>query len=116
MPTPVKLDDCPPPDPSLSTDERRLIGLRQALLDLMRYYSEENWLASWAAGLEVNLWCCAIGRSRRIRWQEAEGLRALAEQAGGWWEWGAAPQPEFVPMQEWLSSFATWERSRGTSR
>lgn len=115
LPTPVELDGCPLPDPRLNKEERRLIGLRQALLDLMRYYSEEVWAAAWSSGLEYDLWRCASGRSRRITWQESEGLSELARLAGGWWVSEGIGTPVFLPMDGWLTRFAAWERRDGAS-
>jgi hypothetical protein len=81
-------------------------GARLGLLGPMTGISEERWCAGWLSNLEFILWRARNGEPSGFEVgsatpRQAELLRLLSEEAGGWWVYEEAG-PVFLPMDEWL--------------
>ena len=81
-------------------------GARVGLLGLMTGLSEELWCAGWLVDLEFILWFASHGDaaatgSRAATPRQAELLRLLSDEAGGWWVYGK-DGPVFLQTEEWL--------------
>jgi hypothetical protein len=78
-----------------------------ALNEAMSAISERYWCAAWLRDLEFSLWAMLGGGPREyglgeVSAEELDGLRRLAERAGGWWRWSDMDEDEvFVPFREW---------------
>lgn len=73
------------------------------LLDRMAEYSEDYYAAGWLIDLEFTIWK-AIQGPNPSRWNRT--TRQLSDQCGGWWSYVAEIGPCFVPIEEWLATFA----------
>lgn len=71
---------------------------RMTLLREMERMSEERWAAGWYLGIEHMLWREMQDQNNQS--EDAEILRYLHEQAGGWWIWDPRAQ-EAVFMVDW---------------
>jgi hypothetical protein len=85
-------------------------GARFGLLCLMTGISEEAWCASWLVDLEFILWRAATGdpvegQMNVVSRRQAELLRLLSEEAGGWWAYEDSRGPTFLSTEDWLSRF-----------
>jgi hypothetical protein len=83
------------------------------LLARMEELSEDSYAAGWMQDLEYDLWRIAkagggpYGMSC-ITKEQADELLRLAQDAGGWYEGGEAPDGTmpFTPLAEWEKYFA----------
>jgi hypothetical protein len=83
-----------------------------ALQRLMSDVSEEYYCAGWLTGLEFELWPMLNGGSRRfgmgeVGEDEVAQLKALSEQAGGWWRWDDEDGQTFTTLDEWQAVLAS---------
>jgi hypothetical protein len=99
---------------------------RQALVDLMRYLSEDCYCAGWMNYLEYSLWemVSDSAASREygmgtVSEENVARLRTLSDQVGGWWRWHDDRDERDLPAQEWGERFtpmaewlAMYERHR----
>jgi hypothetical protein len=86
-------------------------GARWGLLGLMTGISEERWCAGWMRDLETQLWRARNGETFEggpsiVTQRQADLLRLLSEEAGGWWAFDDTHGPIFLPMEEWLRRLA----------
>lgn len=99
-------------------DERALLTARsldkspnptsaRTLESLMSEISEARWCAGWLTDLEYYLWRDAHADVNSTMYNYA-GLLQLAKECDGWWEY-----ERFIPMNEWLEKYATWEKTHG---
>ena len=85
---------------------------KELLKMLMEHISEEQFAAGWLVGLEYVLWGELQKPPRRRKRGshvvllpfEREGLKFLAQAAGGW-----STMDRFVPMKQWLVLYAKHE-------
>ena len=83
-------------------------GAALGLLGLMKGISEEFWCAGWMSDLEFSLWQAKPGKHYGqgiITERQAELLRLLSEECGGWWFYGDAG-PKFIRTEDWLKKIA----------
>lgn len=63
----------------------------------------------WSEGIEYSLWRAVLGPRSKMTDQEADRLRQLANEAGGWY---AVPQdtdePQFVGLDDWRARYTDW--------
>lgn len=96
-----------------------------ALYEYICELSELTWAAGWMGGIEWMLWQEAMYTNgpyfaKDLTPDQAEKLRRLSREAGGWIEWPhendprktANDMPQFVPLDEWKRIYA--EASRKT--
>lgn len=95
------------------TDRQR--GARYALGVLMWVISEWNWTVHWEIDLEYALWRAVVEGTPIADYpvvgdEAAAALRLLAEEAGGWFSMpgGAEAEPQFCPLDEWLTLYERW--------
>jgi hypothetical protein len=94
------------------SEEARIAA--ELLQRLMSDISEETWCAGWLSDLEYLLWDAVAGE--RPDWCGPEipkQLRFLSDRCGGWMVWDKERGQEYLPLDDWLSRYASW---RGAKR
>ena len=93
-------------------------GAAVGLLALMSGLSEEHWCAGWINGNEFSLWNAANGCAASpnygqgvITERQAQLLRVLHDEAGGWWIYDDGPQ--FIPSDKWREILTSAKRAKG---
>ena len=81
------------------------------LCDHMSVLSEECYCAGWLFGCEFTLWHFVLtGPGEwgmgRVEQSNIDELRALSERCGGWVVWREDIGNAFVPLAEWLPTYA----------
>lgn len=83
---------------------------QKLLLCRMEDMSEDYWCAGWLQNLEYSLWSFVVDGPGGfglgyVDQQQADELRQLAEDAGGWWVWDMTEGRKFVPLDEWREMY-----------
>lgn len=83
-------------------------GAGLGLLALMAGISEECWCAGWMMDNEFACWKAAesgiaqnYGQSI-ITVRQAQLLRLLSLESGGWWIWDGGAKPKFIRLDKWF--------------
>ena len=82
-----------------------------ALAERMSAISEDCYCAGWMMGLEFALWSFVLNGPEgygqgRVSEDDVAALKSLSEKAGGWIVFRMDRGMMFVPMAEWLSTYA----------
>ena len=95
---------------------------RIGLSALMCGISEDCWCAGWLTSLSMDLW---EFRQRggghhygqgEVTERQAQLLRLLSEEAGGWFRWDDKEGVTFVGMDQWLACVAEASKPIGGGR
>ena len=90
---------------SLDRDAARSLAAK------MSDISEDCYCAGWLSGLEHSLWWFVVGGPGewgmgKVDEDDVRALRALSEKCGGWIVWRESVGEVFVPLAEWLPTYA----------
>jgi hypothetical protein len=92
------------------------------LHDLMVVLSEELFGAGWMQDLEYRLWVEVAGHHYRFDNREylldneaIIWLKKLSDAEGGWLAYtvDSSPEPELLPMEQWLPMYRAWLIKKG---